>query len=245
MKTRACRNSSGFTLVELMIALAMAGIIVAAVYSMYTIQQKTYTAQDQVTVMQQNIRAAIFSLVSEIRMAGYDPKSSTGAHSGASFTAASVSGMSFLADLNENFAPYPNLDPNETVTYGFLAADDGNGDGIVDNADGFASFGRITGGGVLQAVAENIQAIEFLYTMDDDSQTTSPADVSRIRSVTISILARAGQYDPKYSNKELYTPASGNMWDLNGPTAGTGQPANDNFRRRFLTTTVKCRNMGI
>ena len=63
-------NSNGFTLVELMISVAMTGIILAAVYSVYTLQQKTYTAQDQVVEMQQNIRAAILTAIPELRMAG-------------------------------------------------------------------------------------------------------------------------------------------------------------------------------
>lgn len=239
------KNNKGFTLVELMISLAMTGIIVAAVYSAYIIQQKSYTAQDQVTEMQQNIRAAIYTMVHEIRMAGYDPTFTAGS---TIIAATNISTISFTQDLNENGAVNGGAaDPNETVTYGFLAADDADGDGIVDNADGVASLRRDTGGG-LQPIAENIQAIELFYTLNDNTTTTAPTNVqlADIRTVTISILARSGRPDAKFINRNRYTPASGIIWDLNGAaTNGTGQPTNDNFRRRLLTTTVKCRNMGI
>jgi len=245
-------NNKGFTLVELMITLAMTGIILAAVYATYIIQKKTYTAQDQVVEMQQNIRAAMYSMIREIRMAGYDPSTKAGA----TITAASVSGISFTIDLNEDedfvAAGAPPLDPNETISYGFgssgtpLALDDADGDGVVDNALGGASLRRNSGGG-LQAIADNIQAIEFLYTLEDNSTTTTPtaAQLSEIRTITLSILARSANRDAKFVNTTRYIPASGIMWDLNGAAGGTGQPTNDNFRRRLLITTVQCRNMGI
>ena len=72
-KTSILGNARGFTLVELMITLAMSGIIVAAVYSAYVIQQKTYFTQDKVVEMQQNIRAGLEMMASEIRMATFDP----------------------------------------------------------------------------------------------------------------------------------------------------------------------------
>lgn len=242
------RNQEAFTLVELMITLAMTGIIVAAVYSTYTIQQRTYNSQDQVAVMQQNIRAGLSNMVKELRMAGYDPQF----NSGATITAAAVNGITFTMDLNENGTlanPSPaNPNPNETITYGFQAADDANGDGVVDNASRVASLRRNSGGG-LQPLAENIQAIEFLYTYADGTTTTAPGAVglplTDIRSVTISILARSNNKDSRFINKAIYIPASGVMWDLNGAGLGTGQPTNDKYRRRLLTTTVQCRNMGI
>lgn len=234
MKTKI--DNQGFTLVELMITLAMTGIIVTAVYSMYRIQNKSYQTQEQVTIMQQNIRSAIYSMVSEIRMAGYDPTFDTNA----GMTTATVGRVSFTGDLDGSGALGG---VNEAITYGLDPAGDTDGDGIVD-VGAATTLGRDTGGG-FQAVAEGIQAIEFLYTLSDDSTTTSvgASQLSSIKSVTISILATAAVADRKYTNGNVYIPASGTAWDLNGGTAGTGQPTKDNFRRRLLTTTVKCRNL--
>jgi type IV pilus assembly protein PilW len=243
-------DNRGFTLVELMVTLAMAGIIIAAVYTTYTIQQKTYTAQDQVIEMQQNIRAAITTMVQELRMAGYDP--TTTAHCtivGPTAPATAVSSIRFQQDITDAAGTAPDGDGtinplsaphNEDITYGFAAADDANGDGLVDNGSGFASLRRNS-----QPIAENIQAIEFLYTLEDGTTTTTPTttDLSNSHTVTISILARAGQRDAKFINSTSYTPASGTVWDLNGAAAGTAP--NDNYRRRLLIRTVQCRNMVI
>lgn len=247
-------NIKGFTLVEMMITLAMSGIIIAAVYTTYTIQQKTYTAQDQVVEMQQNIRAAITTMIQELRMAGYDPTSTADSTIIApTAPATAVSSIRFQQDITNATGTAVDGDGtinalpasrNEDITYGFAAADDADGDGIVDNAAGVASLGRNTGGG-LQPIAENIQALEFFYTLEDGTTTTTPttSQLSDTHTVTISILARAGQRDAKFVNSTSYTPASGTVWDLNGAAAGTAP--NDNYRRRLLIRTVQCRNMVI
>jgi len=64
----------GVTLVELMIVVCMLGMVVAAMYNMFNFQQKSYSVQDNVAVMQQNIRVGLEYMVKEIRMAGYIPE---------------------------------------------------------------------------------------------------------------------------------------------------------------------------
>ena len=65
------KNSSGFTLVELMLTLIISSVIIAAIYTAYLAQQRVYLAQEQVAEMQQNIRASMWMINSEIRMAGH------------------------------------------------------------------------------------------------------------------------------------------------------------------------------
>lgn len=238
---KSYNNYRGFTLVELMITVAISGIITAAIYSAYIAQQRTYLAQEQVAEMQQNIRAAIGMMEREIRMAGYDPNDDAGA----GITIASAGRIGFTQDITNSTGTASEGDgsldgPNENITFGFSNTHDSGPDGIADA--GVAPLGRDTGGG-FQPIAENIQAIEFYYTMKDGTATTAPATLADIRSVQVSILARAGQPDRNFTNTMTYTPASGTPWDLNGAAAGNA--ANDNFRRRLLITTVQCRNLGL
>jgi prepilin-type N-terminal cleavage/methylation domain-containing protein len=65
------KKKSGVTLIELLIALVLSSILTAALYRSFISQQKTYTVQDQVAEMQQNIRVAMGQMTKEIRMAGY------------------------------------------------------------------------------------------------------------------------------------------------------------------------------
>ena len=64
-------NRKGMTLIELLVALSISGILVAGVYRTFVSQQHTYTVQDQVVDMQQNVRLAINRMTREIRMAGF------------------------------------------------------------------------------------------------------------------------------------------------------------------------------
>lgn len=239
------KNCNGFTLVELMITVAISGIIITAIYSAYISQQRTYLAQEQVAEMQQNIRAAIDMMEREIRMAGYD----VNGDAGAGIAEASVGRFGFTQDITDSSGAALEGDgrldgPNEAITFGFSIADDADQDGIADA--GAAPLGRLDPnftGGNFEPIAENIQALVFYYTLKNGTMTTTPATLADIRSVQVSILARTGRPDQNFTNNMTYTPASGTPWDLNGAAAGNA--ANDNFRRRLFVTTIKCRNIGL
>jgi type IV pilus assembly protein PilW len=62
---------SGFTLVEVLAAVAILTIAMAAVFSTFDFQQKSYTTQSRIAEMQQNLRLAEVYLDRDIRMAGY------------------------------------------------------------------------------------------------------------------------------------------------------------------------------
>ncbi|MFH2013085.1 MAG: prepilin-type N-terminal cleavage/methylation domain-containing protein [Pseudomonadota bacterium] len=65
------RKEKGFTLIELMIALALAGILMVSIYNLYISQSTTYTVQAQVSDMQQNARVAMDIVSRHLRMAGF------------------------------------------------------------------------------------------------------------------------------------------------------------------------------
>ena len=66
-------KAQGFTLIELLIGLAISLILMGVAVSIFNVQRKSYTLQEQVTEMQQNVRAVMDMMVREIRMTGYDP----------------------------------------------------------------------------------------------------------------------------------------------------------------------------
>ncbi|MBW2040092.1 MAG: PilW family protein [Deltaproteobacteria bacterium] len=61
----------GVTLIELLIAMVISALLVAAMYSFFMVQQRTYAVQDNVADMQQNARMSLITLVKNVRMAGY------------------------------------------------------------------------------------------------------------------------------------------------------------------------------
>jgi len=223
------KNKNGFTLIELLISLAIASIVMAAVWKSFQSQQESYVAQEQVSAMQQNLRTGLEMMVREIRIAGLD---ATG-DADAGFMAATVTSVQFTMDLDNSGTVNAGapLDPNENIRYALYTS----------TVTGKQNLGRATGGGALWAVAEDIEAMEFLYTLDDGTQTFAPGDLTAIRSIDISLLARAGRGDKDFINSDTYNPAS----VLYGISAVTWGPYNDGLRRRLLITSVRCRNMGV
>jgi type IV pilus assembly protein PilW len=216
----------GFTLIEVLITMLISGIIMASIYSVFQSQQKSYVVQDQVAEMQQNIRAATNVMVSEIRMAGYDPDG-LGA---AGITVANTNSITFTLvaddDLLDNNGDTVTDEPGElkTIQYDLYDAY-GDGDNDIGRQVGaFASTKR--------AIAENIENIEFIYL---DATGLPTAVLNNICTIQISILARSARPDQDFVNSKNYTTASGTPWG----------PYNDNYRRRLRVTQVRCRNMGL
>jgi prepilin-type N-terminal cleavage/methylation domain-containing protein len=77
MKIQALFNKKGITLIELLVALVICGIVVAGIYRVMIAQNKAYTVQDQVVEVQQNIRNAMEIMVRDLRMNGFDYDNST------------------------------------------------------------------------------------------------------------------------------------------------------------------------
>ena len=69
-------NIRGFTLVEMVLALAISTIVLAAIYSVFTIANKNFTTQNAAANAQQNLRTAIGLMAQDIRLAGLDPSGS-------------------------------------------------------------------------------------------------------------------------------------------------------------------------
>lgn len=63
-------KNRGFTLVELMVAMGIAGILIALIFAVYTRMSVAYQAQNQITDINQNLRSAQNRIVSELRLAG-------------------------------------------------------------------------------------------------------------------------------------------------------------------------------
>ncbi len=66
------KSDRGMTLIEVLIALLMTGILTAAMFRVYVNQHHAWMIQDRVIEMQQNARAAADELSRQLRMAGYE-----------------------------------------------------------------------------------------------------------------------------------------------------------------------------
>lgn len=64
-------TARGFTLVELMVAITIGLIIMAAVSTLFVSSKQTYTATDQLARLQENARFAMQFMMSDLRLGGY------------------------------------------------------------------------------------------------------------------------------------------------------------------------------
>src|SRR5450759_4229822 len=62
---------AGFSLIEVMSALVILAIALTAVFATFISQQKSFTVQNRVAEMQQNLRQAVEYMSRDIRLAGY------------------------------------------------------------------------------------------------------------------------------------------------------------------------------
>ena len=239
---------NGFTLIEILVAITIAGIVMAGIYSSYYSQQKSHIAQEQVAGMQQNLRAAMQFMERELRMAGYDPTGN--ANAGIQAGDANFNSVRFTLDLTggesdgidndhdggvdeadeTSFSDGDCNDSNENISYS-LADSDGDGDNDLDRNSNL--------------LAENIDALDFVYLdgasppnvlNDPGTGNVAAANIAQIRSVQITMVARTARGDPGYMNNETYQNQQG---------ASIYTAPGDSFRRMVLAMHIKCRNLGL
>ena len=173
-------NEKGFTLVELLVAMVIAAIVMTSVYSVYTAQQRSYVVQEEVAAMHQNLRAAMYFMEREIRMAGCDPTGAAGAGIQSDSNATSIHFTEDFRGKDTGDPPDGDTgDPDEDISY-FLADADGDGD-----ADDLV---RDTGGveaDIEKVIAENIASLNFTNLESDGITPTAVFDDMRFVRITL------------------------------------------------------------
>lgn len=65
------RRTSGFTMIEMLVAVAILGIVVAGVMETFVVQNRAYTVVDETTEAQQNLRAISYLIERDVRATGF------------------------------------------------------------------------------------------------------------------------------------------------------------------------------
>lgn len=173
------RTQKGYTLIELLISMAIGLAIIGVLASTFVMQRDTFDMQEQIMEAVQTARATMDMMTREIRMAGYDP-------TGVGFNGITydTSQLRILADLDGDGT---TTGPNEDITYAYY-----------DETD---QLKRKTGNGYFQPFADNIQTFTFTYLNSALGSTSATTD---IRAVRISITARTEKPDPDYPSNNGY-----------------------------------------
>ena len=263
-KLREREQEWGVTLVEMMVVLAILGIVMTGMYNTFIFQQKNYSVQDNVVVMQQNVRVGLDYMVKGIRMAGYipedipfdpsnppvptpqDPAPTTDVSS-ESFTdgvsesieEATASAITFQADIDDDAI-------TETVRYVL------NGTNLTREVWEWNAVGtswNASGGALI--VAENIESMVFTYTLladdqglDDNINNDGDSDTDEQGELMTWDFGANGALNTNTLRGHIrqvfvtVTARSDNPDpDYTHPTQG------DHYRRRVLSTNISLRNM--
>ncbi len=177
-------------MVELIIAMTIGLIILGALYSVFTMQNRTLAIQEQVTEMQQNARLGMEIMLRDIQMAGYNPTKTSPWSSGMQpgLTGATTNSLSFVSDLNANAdTTTTGSNPEENIVY----------DRYVD---GGTSSLRRTVNGTGNPIVENIDALSFAYYDRDGNALSIPPPLSAVRKLQVTITAKSARQDLSYSD---------------------------------------------
>ncbi len=244
-------NDKAFTLLELLLALAIFAIVVTAIYGTYLSQQKAYIVQDQIAGIQQNLRAAMFVMSREIRMAGFSGTVEKPSNLGIiefgdedKFDNDEINGKNDPGERNIGIALAYMREPDSIDNDGNGVIDDEDnaritvGYSLYNKNDGVYDIGRLLNGGIRQMIAQNIERMRFVFRDQNNTPVTNPGSKNNIRSVRITLVGRADRQDFDYTHTGSY--------DLDG-SDGTDSytPTGDHYRRRMLSTVVNCRNLGL
>ena len=235
----------GFTLIELMITVALSSIIFAAGYQLFAGQRRSYSLQNDLVEMQQHVRGCEQMMTREIRMAGYKVEmlDITKDVPGTSFAdgvlepieEANVNSIAFTADVEGDGMV-------ETIRYSL------RGSSLVREMWRWdAAIGGWSASGGARSLSEHIEQIHLGYwlladssglnnSQDDDgnflvdekgelSFRNEPDSEERkyIRLIRLTLIAKTSRPDHRYRHP-LY---------------------HDHYRRMTITSTLQPRNVGL
>jgi len=168
--TNLSGNKSGFTLIELAVAMAIMSIVLGAIYSVFAATNRSTTNNEVIAEVMQNLRTSIDFMEQDIRMAGLDRFGTADA----GIEAATATNLRFTADRNMDGDLNDNID---RITYFYDAANN--------------RLRQCLWEGTLndwQTVAENVTNFQFSYRDAGGNLLAYPiADLNQIRIVEVSM----------------------------------------------------------
>lgn len=178
-----CQRNSGFSLIEVLISIAMVSIFIAAAMAVLVPLSRSYTATDVSSSAQQVVRMAVEVMASDIRLAGLDPTRQ--------LQGTDASGLP-LAGFQEAGATSIRFTCDRVVD------GDDEANGTIDN-DNFENINyyyeaatqslnlRLYSGSPVQTTQQlvnNVENLRFRYFDEDGNET---GNLNEIRSVQISM----------------------------------------------------------
>ncbi len=186
------RNNRGFTLVELLVAMATGIVVIGAIYALYTYFLRTSEGQDKLIEIQQEARVAMERLAKEIRAAGCYYRNTP-------IITATSTQFEFESDID----PDPNQGPWK-IKYELDATNkEILRSSALWNGTSYGSYSTA------QDIAGHITGLQFTYYDENGTVITAPvnsqANRDRIRRVDIQITAQTDNPNPATKTVDTIT----------------------------------------
>ncbi len=167
---RRCGSSAkGFTVIEILIALAIMSIAFGTIYKSFQHINRSYTTENVKANVQQGARISVEFMVHDIRLAGLDPLGTAGAGIAAGVPLPTSNWIEVTSDYNYD-GQIVSTAPFESIKYELVG-------------DELRQWSHHDLGKSI-TMLDNVTALNFTFLDADDNPTTNNAD---IRSVIISL----------------------------------------------------------
>jgi type II secretory pathway component PulJ len=168
-------GSGGFSVIELVVALAVMLLVMTGIISLFTTLNRTYTTQNVAAAVQQVVRTGIDIMTRNIRMAGFNPLNINPI----GIVEASTNKIRFRLDLDGNGEIEADADRNEDIAYLL----NGNKQ-LIQQLNGNNASNR--------SLVDNVSDLKFKY-LDADGQETYDVDNVRAVEITLTVQEPAGR----------------------------------------------------
>jgi Tfp pilus assembly protein PilW len=204
-RERVIGPEAGVTIMELLVAITISGIVAAAIFGIFDSNNKLYNGEQKVVYMQGNAKVAIETLARSLRHIGYDPKEAGADVFGLTDSAFSAGVAASIASNWQIYFTADTWDGDSTATE----------TGSRSSANEFFAF-RLNGTDLQRAdvivtdplvgkigswsdVAPNITALVFVYVYANGltsdivglpDNSVEARSFENVRSINISVTAR-------------------------------------------------------
>ena len=184
--------ANGFTVVEALVAMAIAGVLYTVLYGFYDIYLRVLKAEEVRVALQESSRVALGFLTRELRLAGARPVRDGSCEGFERLTTAEEQRVTVQYDFRGNRAGTPPDgcpdDPSEQITY------------VYD--DSAQTLRRATGGGAPQPLIDDVPVDGFLLRyFDRDGNELEPPlsgdERAAVHTIVASVHVSAPHPDPR------------------------------------------------
>lgn len=214
-------NKKGVTLIELMVALAILGIIVLGIYSVYTSTYRTYLGQERLAEIQQSARTGLEQMLREIKLAKYIPDG--------------IGCANGIATANASYLEFDGDVDFDGITERIIYSYDNPNDRLQRHESNSAGNCTALVNPAFTLIAEQIDDLQFAYF--DSNNTSPPSDldgdgvvdadgtnVDDITRIEVTVSALSDQADPSTGRQRSITFAT----DVQLRNMGSGGSQVDN-----------------